>query len=108
MQYSTSYLNVNGVWREVLILSDTKPIPDFQNNVITHTQGDYETIYYTDGLYRSTEESGTFYNQYVIVSKVVRGTNLESLKKDVTSLAEAVLNLQFENDMGTISPSFQK
>lgn len=97
MQFNKSHINTNNVWRELLIISDTKPIPKFTNGVITQKLGDYETIYYTDGLYQSHKEGDTYYNWYLINSKVVKETGTETLKQEVAELKEITNTILLDN-----------
>lgn len=104
MQFNQSHINVNNIWRELLIVSDEQPISAFQNGVITQKQGDYKTTYYTDGLYQSQKQGDIYYNWYLINSKTIEETQTEILKKDIaelknnnTSLAQIILDMQYEN-----------
>ena len=53
MKHETSFLAVNEIWRELLVVTSKSEIPDYPNGIITDTGEHYETIYYTDGVFRS-------------------------------------------------------
>ena len=68
MNYSTSMVKVSGKWVQMLIVSDTQPLT-FESNIITQQSDGISTTYYTDGLYKSVEENGTFYYWFILNSK---------------------------------------
>ena len=101
MQFSKSNIVVNGIWKPVLIVTDDKPIKDFPNNVVVEENDYYITNYYTDGVYKTFEEDGKFINWYLINGQVVKEkqtARIEALETQNADLAEAIVNLQFEQE----------
>ena len=82
---------VNDVWRGLLIVSSTEPIPDFLGNAITKFNDYYETIYYTDGLFRSFHVDGKYINWYLIRSTVVKEREVVALQEENKQLKAKVL-----------------
>lgn len=110
MIFEQSNTVINDVWRQLLIIKSDKPINLSNDNVITDINEYYETTYYTDGLFRSFEENGKYINWYLINSKTVKErevakvkAELEQAKQISTDLAQAVLDLQYQNAINTIN-----
>lgn len=101
MQYTTSTINVNGVFRELLIVSSDTPVEFPSLDVIIHSISDsMELIYYTDGLYRELIEDGKYYYWFLLRSKVSREINaklvqeIELLKADDISAQQYITDLE--------------
>lgn len=106
MIFEQSNTVINDIWRAVLIVKSDTPINLSNDNVIVDTNDYYETTYYTDGLFRTFEENGKYINWYLINSKTVKErevtkvkAELEQAKLNNLSLAQAVLELQYQIDV---------
>lgn len=91
MQYSTSFLIVNGIWRELLIVTSAEPIPEYPSGIVTDTGDYYETVYYTDGLFRSFVEGEKHVNWYLIRSKEVKERAVVALQEENKQLKAKIL-----------------
>ena len=86
--YSTSYIELDGMWREVLLIS--APEAQIFGNQFIFTQpfedGNTfgEIIYYTEGLYNEIEEDGKFHYWFLLRSKETRVTT--NYEADVVEL----------------------
>lgn len=96
MEYSTSFIELNGVWREILIVpaSETQTFGD--QFIFTQPFEDGNTfgeiIYYTEGLYKEIEENGKFYYWFLLRSKETRATtnyeaDVKELQAQIAALA---------------------
>ena len=95
MQYSTSFLTVNGIWRELLIVTSASPIPEYPNGIVTDTGDHYETVYHTEGLFRSFVDGGKHINWYLIRSKGVKERAVVALMSKQAEF-EATISLTIE------------
>lgn len=110
MVFEQSNTVINDIWKQLLIIKSDKPINLSNDNVIIETNEYYETTYYTDGLFRTFEENGEYINWYLINSKTVKErevvkvkSELEQAKQISTDLAQAVLDLQYQNAVNQIN-----
>ena len=110
MIFEQSNTVINDVWRQLLIIKSDTPINLPNDNVIIDTNEYYETIYYTDGLFRTFEENGKYINWYLVNSKTVKEREVAKIKAELaqakqinTDLAQAVLDLQYQNAINQIN-----
>lgn len=110
MIFEQSNTVINDIWKQLLIIKSNTPINLPNDNIIIDTNEYYETTYYTDGLFRTFEENGKYINWYLINSKTVKErevakvkAELEQAKQISTDLAQAVLDLQYQNAVNQIN-----
>ena len=84
---------IDDAWRGLLVVSSPDPIPDYPGGVITDTGEHYETIYYTDGVFRSFDEGGQHINWYLIRSKEVRERATARLEAELTQTQLALAEI---------------
>lgn len=93
MKHETSFLAVNEIWRELLVVTSKSEIPDYPNGIITNTGEHYDTVYYTDGVFRSFDEGGQHINWYLIRSKEVRERATARLEAELTQTQLALAEI---------------
>lgn len=84
---------INDAWQGLLIVTSDKPIPDYPNNIITQSNDYYETVYYTNGVFRSYKEDEQFINHYLILSKEVKEKVTAKLQSEIEQMQTVILGL---------------
>lgn len=101
MEYSTSYINVNSIFRELLIITSPTAIDFKEANVITQKISDeMDIVYYTDGLYQHIPENGSNYYWFLINSKETKTratykAEVVALQTQVSDVENAIAQLAY-------------
>lgn len=117
MTYSTSYLRVSTgkaapAWRQILVVSDTKPISFPTPGYITRTETvtddeegtTYTTVtrYFTTGnIFRHVEENGTHYYWFILIRVETETLTGDSSAAEVEELKRQLEEQKAINDILT-------
>ncbi len=91
MQYSNTKIEVNGIWRDMLIVTCDTPYIWDDPRVIKQQTGVMEITYHTDGLFRAKDESGKYYYWFLLesISEAYLSEYVRALQTERDALADA-------------------